>query len=45
MFDVTAKRYGTLRLLAVLRVITAECDELLADGTAAVRLSLAGLRV
>lgn len=41
VLDVEAEGYGALVLLAVLGVVAAQGDELLADGAAAVGLALA----
>lgn len=45
LLDVQAERDGALVLLAVLGVVAAQSDELLADGTAAVCLALAAFCV
>lgn len=45
LLDVEAERDGTLVLLAVLGVVAAQCDELLAHRTPTVGLALAALRV
>ena len=45
LLDIRTERHQTLVLLAVLGVVAAKRDELLADGTPAVRLALAVLRV
>lgn len=45
MLDVQAEWHWTLVLLTVLGVVAAQCNELLADGAAAVGFPLAAFRV
>ena len=45
LFDVQTERDGTFVLLAVFGMVTAKRDELLADGTATIRLPLAAFCV